>query len=333
MTKQMDLVPSTRIRLARNLKQFPFERKMSSEQKQQLIQQVQTALQTIRLGENSFRFYSLQDLSERERYALVERHLISLDLAKSVNAGFAAISKDETISVMVNEEDHIRIQVILPGLDLDQAWELASRIDDCLDHELDYAYDQQLGYLTACPTNLGTGLRASVMLHLPALQRVKAINELANAVGKLGLTIRGSYGEGTGVQGDLYTVSNQITLGIAEPTAMANLERVVHQIIEKEQAARQTLKGDERFIDQIYRDYGVLKYAKLLSSSECDHLVSSMRLGVSMGVIKEISLEQLNQISAHCAPNSLCCYLQKDLKPAERDRARAQFVQSVLYQH
>ena len=196
---QQDVVLSTRIRLARNVASLPFGSRLSRDQREQLDTQVQQALETIHLGDNSLSFLRLDDMDPVERQALVEQHEISPDFAKNPDGRLLVLSQDGSISIMVNEEDHLRIQVLHSGLALKEAYELCNRLDDVLDSQLGFAFDRKLGYLTACPTNLGTGLRASVMLHLPGLQQQKMISRLADTVGKLGLTIRGTYGEGSGV--------------------------------------------------------------------------------------------------------------------------------------
>lgn len=325
-----DIIPSTRIRLARNLKRFPFESTMSNEQKEELIEIVQNALELMQMGDNSFRYIRIKDLSRINLIELYEKHLISPDLVNMKDYGFVAISKDDSISIMVNEEDHIRIQVLKSGGALRQSLDLANKIDDYLDSRLDYAFDEKLGFLATCPTNLGTGLRASVMIHLPALQYIKAIQQLSNTLGKLGLTIRGSYGEGTTVQGDMYTVSNQVTLGISEEKTIQNLQAVVDQIIQKEESARLDLKDNLSFIDSIHRSYGVLKHATLISQDECSSLLSRIRLGISIGVIDNVSLEQLNKIYSNYLPSSLSKYRNKELPNDELSFERAKMVKEIL---
>lgn len=325
-----EIVPSTRIRLARNLKRFPFENKITKEQQDELIQSIKLCLEQMKMGDNSFRYLHLHNMSQQDIFSLLEKHLISPDLINKKESAFVAISEDDSVSIMINEEDHIRIQVIKPGFSLQKALDLANKIDDYFDGQLDYAFDGRLGFLTACPTNLGTGLRASVMIHLPALQQVKAIQQLSNTLGKLGLTIRGSYGEGTTVQGDMYTVSNQITLGISEENAIKNLQTVVEQIVEKEKSSREALKQNLSFVDSLYRSYGILKYAKIISGEECGALLSRLRLGVSLDLFDTVTLEQINRIEANYMPSSICRYRKKELSAQERDRERAKMVQEIL---
>lgn len=325
-----DIIPSTRIRLARNLKRFPFVSKMSNEQKEEFIQIVQNSLDKLQMGNNPFRYIKLKDISRLDIIELYEKHLISPDLVNMSDYGFVAISEDDSISIMVNEEDHVRIQVIKPGCALQESLDLANKIDDFFDSQLDYAFDEQFGYLTTCPTNLGTGLRASVMIHLPALQYIKAIQQLSNTLGKLGLTIRGSYGEGTTVQGDMFTISNQITLGISEDKTIQNLQAVIGQILQKEHSARESLKGNPTFTDMIFRSYGILKYATLLSEDECASLLSRIRLGISIGVLEDVTLEQLNRINSHYLPSSLCKYRNRKLSDNDINSERAKLVKEIL---
>lgn len=328
--EKSEIIPSTRIRLARNLKRYPFENKMTSSQKEELIKLIQSTVERLQMGDNPFRYLRLKDISQNDIVELFEKHLISPDLIEKKQYGFVAISRDDSISIMVNEEDHIRIQVIKPGSSLKLALELANKIDDYFDSQLDYAFDEKLGFLTSCPTNLGTGLRASIMIHLPALQQLRAIQQLSNTLGKLGLTIRGSYGEGTTAQGDMYTISNQITLGISEENTIKNLLAVVEQIMQKEQAARQTLKDNPSFVDSVFRSYGVLKYATILSEEECASLLSRLRLGIAMGLIKNVTMEQLNLISANYLPASLCKYKKSELSAESRNIERANMVKEKL---
>ena len=252
------IVLSSRIRLARNLVDFPFHSKISFEQREHLNEKVASALKNINLGDNKLRFLKLNELSQLKRYSLVEQHEISREFAAEPEHRMLVLSEDHAISIMVNEEDHLRIQVMTNGLDLRKAYRLCDQIDDVLDETLTYAFDEKLGYLTSCPTNLGTGLRASVMMHLPALEQTGLISKLTSTINKLGLTIRGTYGEGSSVIGSIYQISNQITLGITEQDAIQNLESVARQIIESEEKARESLKNQDsrRLEDVVFRSLG-----------------------------------------------------------------------------
>lgn len=331
---QQDVVLSTRIRLARNVASLPFGSRLSRDQREQLDTQVQQALETIHLGDNSLSFLRLDDMDPVERQALVEQHEISPDFAKNPDGRLLVLSQDGSISIMVNEEDHLRIQVLHSGLALKEAYELCNRLDDVLDSQLGFAFDRKLGYLTACPTNLGTGLRASVMLHLPGLQQQKMISRLADTVGKLGLTIRGTYGEGSGVVGAVYQLSNQITLGITEKDAMENLENVTAQIIQSEEQARKALAQNQTALeDKLWRSYGVLKNARLLSSEECQQTLSWVRMGVAMKLLPPIPYSTLNQLLLTTGSASVCKNEGQLLRPEDRDRVRAGYVRKVLQEN
>ena len=232
---------------------------------------------------------------------------------------------------MVGEEDHIRIQVMRPGLELNEALKTADMLDNVLDETLDYAFSEQLGFLTACPTNLGTGLRASVMLHLPALEQAGAINQLANTISKLGLTIRGTYGEGSDAKGAAYQISNQITLGISEEMAVQNLQSVVLQVIEQEKKARKAVWPNTVTLeDAVWRSLGILKNARIMSGKEAVERLSLLRLGVSMGILKTVSIQTLNALSAQTGAGTLCRDSREMLSPEQRDIKRAALLREGL---
>ncbi len=326
------IVLSSRIRLARNIVDFPFHSKISFEQREQLNQKVAAALENINLGENKLRFYKLDELSQLKRYSLVEQHEISREFAAKPEHRMLVLSEDHSISIMVNEEDHLRIQVITNGLDLAKAYQLCNQIDDVLDETLTYAFDEKLGYLTSCPTNLGTGLRASVMMHLPALEQTGLISQLTSTINKLGLTIRGTYGEGSSVIGSIYQISNQITLGITEQDAIQNLESVARQIIESEEKARENLRNQDsrQLEDIVFRSLGTLKYARLLSGNDFFKAVSNVRLGVSMGIIPDLSYTKLNELMNLTGTATICDRAGKQLPPEERDYVRSAVIREKL---
>ncbi len=335
-----DIVVSTRIRLARNLMDLPFPRKMTPEQKKALNDSVYGVLQNIHLGDNALHFIDPSQVDDYQLVSWVENHIISPDFAQCSRKETTGLilSEDESVSIMLGEEDCIRIQILKNGLELGQALELANRLDDILDASLSYAFDEKFGYLTSCPTNLGTGLRASVMLHLPAMEKIGMMPSLMNTISKLGLTIRGSFGEGSQARGSLYQISNQITLGISDENAVNNLSSIVGQIISQESAARQRIAADETaFQDKIMRVYGLLRYALLISEEEAGEWLSLLRLGVSMGYLKDVSVAQLNEISAHSGRASLCLTAAEanrgegqGLSAREQDALRAKMIQSVL---
>lgn len=325
-----DVVCSTRVRLARNLKQFPFPAKATDPQREAVEQKVRDAL----LSGNSilskeFRFVPLENASEEEAVSLVERHIVSPEFISDRRGKAVLISDDESISIMVNEEDHLRIQVLREGFSLKEAAETADRIDTLLSETLDFAYDPEFGYLTQCPTNLGTGMRASVMLHLPALTENGAMPRIASNLSKLGLTIRGTYGEGSKSVGGLYQLSNQITLGLSENEAIENLRSITVQLMEEERKARSQMAQDVAWQDKIDRAAGILKTARVLSSSECMELLSYVRFGISVGILQGVTTEELNGLMVNVQPGTLMAKAGKPLDQNQRDVLRATKVREV----
>ena len=319
-----DVVISTRVRLARNLPRFPFPDSAADDQKQQIADLIRHALQGEKLNE-----LNVSDLPRREALSLTERHLISPVFAEGGVGRVLFLSDDESVSLMVNEEDHLRIQVMRAGLDLDGAFAEADALDTRLDGKLEFAFDETWGYLTQCPTNLGTAMRASVMLHLPALNATGRIASLAVTVSKLGLVIRGAYGEGTGARGDIYQLSNQITLGITEQVAIDNLRAIALQIVSQERAAQEQLLQNETWIDKLWRARGILSSARLLSGDEFMELASLVRMGAARGVY-DIPLETVNALLCQMQPATLNAASGKSLTPAQRDAVRAEAVRTAL---
>lgn len=326
-----DVAVSTRVRLARNLRAYPFEGRMTNEQKKKMLSDVKTILENANMKEQpELRFIELDKLTQEQTISLVERHLISPVFAKQTKNEGLVLSADESIAVMLNEEDHIRIQALGAGLALKETLDAANRLDDIFDNALLYAFDEKLGYLTHCPTNLGTGLRASVMLHLPALEANGVIGRIAQMVSKLGLTIRGTYGEGTRVNGAFYQLSNQVTLGISEESAIENLRAIASQIIAQERAGRNAIIGDY-MEDKVWRAYGVLSSARLLSGDEFVELISTVRMGIAAGVIKGLDYGQINALINETGAATLMANSGKQLSDTERDKLRAQLVRERLY--
>lgn len=325
-----DVVVSTRVRLARNLKQYPFPARASASQREAVERQVKDAL----LSGNSilskeFRFVPLENTTEEEAVSLVERHIVSPEFIADRRGKAVLISADESISIMVNEEDHLRIQVLREGFSLKEAAETADRIDTLLSENLDFAFDPELGYLTQCPTNLGTGLRASVMLHLPGLTESGAMPRIASNLSKLGLTIRGTYGEGSKSIGALYQLSNQITLGLSENEAIENLRSITVQLMEEERKARAQMSEEIAWQDKIDRAAGVLKSARVLSSSEFMELLSYIRLGLSTGVLQGVTTQELNALMVNAQPATLMAKAGKQLDQNQRDILRAQMAREA----
>jgi len=326
-----DIILSSRIRLARNIADIPFPAGLDAEKAKSVVAMVRDSLIK---GDTPMKFkdFIMHELPQLERQFLVERHLISPGLSKNSTSGAALISSDGTASIMVNEEDHIRIQAILPGLQIKRSWEMASNIDDMLEQQLEYAYSENWGYLTSCPTNVGTGMRASVMVHLPALNITGNMSKILQAVTHIGLTIRGLYGEGTEIVGNIFQISNQITLGRAEEEIVENLTAVTMQIIEKEKEARKILLENNRIQteDKIWRSWGIMKNARVISSQECMKLLSDIRLGVDMGIIENIPIQLLNEIMIETQTASVQKHSGKELSAGERDIIRAEMIRNKL---
>ncbi len=322
-----DAVISTRIRLARNLKDIPFPSLMTNEQRIELKERVKNVI----LNSNtpfakSLKYIDINDVPKNEIGAMVERHIISREFAQSNKERAIILSEDESISIMIGEEDHIRIQVILAGLQLEKAYDIAERIDTLLYDSLHFAFDSQLGFLTECPTNLGTGLRASVMLHLPLTEKSKGISTLSDTISKIGFTVRGMYGEGTKASGSLYQISNQITLGISEKNALDNLKIITTQIVERERNLRKEYNGLEAE-DSVYRALGILGVCRILSSSEMVNLLSKIKLGISMGIIKS----EINPIKLLIEGQPFMLMRKHgEMLPEERDIARAAYVRQAV---
>lgn len=320
---------SSRIRLARNLKAFAFPN-WNKEKSQDVLDAVETPILKSSFMEGGSIFY-LGDLNKVDRQFLLERHLVSPEfIANDEQKRAVVVSSGENVSVMVNEEDHLRIQVIESGFDIANAWNKINEFDDELGSKVEYAYSTNFGYLTACPTNTGTGLRGSVMLHLPALILTKKINHIIQAIVKIGLAARGFYGEGSDSLGNFFQISNQITLGYKEEDMLKNLQDVVGQIIESEQLARQSLlKNKKVFLeDRIWRAYGLLKSAYVISSNEAAELLSSVRLGVDLGLIKDIDTKSLNELFITIQPAHLQKWTGKILSPSMRDLTRAELIRA-----
>lgn len=329
-----DIVLASRIRLARNLEGIPFPQRANGEQLYQVVSQLKGSLCDLNSGKDSeYMFIDLENLPLLERLVLVEKHIISPDHAREAGNRAIIVKQDTTVSIMVNEEDHLRIQCLMPGLNLINAFTNANQVDDVIENKHTLAFNEELGYLTSCPTNLGTGLRASVMMHLPALVLTGQINRIINAVIQLGLTVRGLYGEGTEAVGNIFQISNQLTLGFTEQEIIDNLYSVVKQVVDHERTARGSLYADttDMLVDRVWRAYGTLKYARSISGQETLALLSDVRMGYELGIINEESNCNFNELMVVTRPN----YLQKiserpDLSSTERKKLRAQIIRNKL---
>ena len=326
-----DIVVSTRIRLARNLSKYPFPNAMNTETAKKACTEIQKAiLESNSTLANDFNLYKIDDISPIEKTVLAEKHLISRELTEKPEA-CVMVSKDESMSIMLMEEDHIRIQVIMGGLKLDEAFETASRVDDVIDENVQYAFDKDFGYLTSCPTNTGTGMRASVMMHLPALTMTDNISRIISSASNLGIAVRGLYGEGSKAYGNLYQISNQVTLGLTEKEIIEKVKNIVSQIAEHEKEARKKLlENNKNYIEnKVWRSYGILKYARSIDSKEAKALISDVIMAKNMGIINDIK-ENLTELEILTEPASIEADSAKRLTPEERDIRRAELIRGKL---
>ncbi|KGA98346.1 ATP:guanido phosphotransferase [Alkalihalobacillus alcalophilus ATCC 27647 = CGMCC 1.3604] len=330
---ESEIVLSSRIRLARNLKQFKFPLLASTEESHAIVKHVEQALQE---KENEkigpVELLLMDELRVNEKRVLVEKHLISPNLAEQSKCGAVLLSEDESVSIMLNEEDHLRIQCLFPGFQLLKGLETASSIDDWLEGQLTYAFDETHGYLTSCPTNVGTGLRASVMMHLPALAMTQQLNRILPAINQLGLVVRGIYGEGSEALGNLFQVSNQLTLGKSEKDIVEDLRGVVLQLIHQEKSARQYLMENSKLQleDRVYRSYGILSNSRIIESKEATQRLSDVRLGIDLGLIEGISGNILNELMILTQPGFLQQFAGDVLNADQRDERRAALIRERL---
>ncbi|HAK06120.1 MAG TPA: protein arginine kinase [Spartobacteria bacterium] len=325
------IVISSRVRFARNLRDRAFPGWAKKAERMVILDLIKPRVEELPEMQDSFSEL-LQDLSAMEKQVLVERHLISREHAAKGVGSAVVMNRRQTLSIMINEEDHLRMQSIRSGLQLKAAFKLVDKVDSTLEHKLEFAYDQRLGYLTACPTNVGTGMRASAMLHLPGLVLSELINQVIQAVSKIGLAVRGLYGEGTEAMGNLFQVSNQTTLGEKEDEIISRLSKVIETIIEKEHDARQVLiqKKSNTLRDQIGRAYGVLTYAHAMTSKEALNLLSIIKLGVDLGAFPEDRRLPIDELFIDTQPAHLQKSSQQKLNAEERDYLRAQIIRERL---
>lgn len=323
--EQSDIVISTRIRLARNLTEYPFPARLDTKSRLVIDETIHKAVPEA----EHLQYIEMKTLTQAQIVSLAEKHIISPEFASSADGRALLLSESEDISIMLNEEDHLRLQVMKPGLALEEAYAVADRLDSEINKKVSFAFDERLGYLTQCPTNIGTGMRASVMLHLPALTAANRMDALAATVSKLGLTIRGAYGEGTAPMGDLYQLSNQVTLGISEKDAIGNLKTIVLQLAAQERTARTEMLQTIEAEDAIYRAYGLLKSARLLNTKEFMQLISKVRLG-AVGGILQIDPIAVSELMVSLQPASINARAGKSLDTRERDIERAKIVRERL---
>ena len=330
---EQDVIVSSRVRLARNFKNFPFPGMMNNEQANEIINICNSSVPNNNgASASDFLFIKVDDLNVVDRQSMVEKHLISPEMLKNTYSKALLISNDEKISIMINEEDHLRMQCLFSGMQLDEAWDIINKVDDMIENKVEYAYDENYGYLTCCPTNVGTGMRASVMAHLPSLVMSGHINSLLNAVGKVGLMVRGLYGEGTQAMGNIFQISNQVTLGISEEETIENLKSVVRQIIQQERTERKKLIEPIRLKleDRIHRAYGILSNARIISSDEAMKLLSDIRLGVNAGILRNVKLEVINELMILTQPANIMKTFGSNINAEERDLKRAELARQKL---
>lgn len=327
--KDSDVVLSTRIRLARNLSNVPFVSRFAKEEANQILEKIENITPSLGYG---LKFLRLDKMDTITKLSLIEKHLISPDFAVDKEKTKAIlINEEENICIMVNEEDHLRLQVISAGLELENSLNLAIEIDKKLESLVNYAFLDKYGFLTACPTNVGTGLRASVMIHLPALSLTGNIKKVLEAVNNFGMNIRGVYGEGSRSQGNIYQISNKQSLGISEEEIIKNLKAITDRIIEQERMARKILgKNQIELEDRVYRAYGILTNCKKISSEECKNLLSDIKLGTDMGIIKELNDLKVNQLILYTKPANLQKYIGKSLENYESDIKRVDVIRDII---
>lgn len=325
------VVLSSRVRLARNIANAPFPSRADTDNRERILSFVKSAVEQSE-GLKAGSFVDCGKLDDLDRAFMVERHLVSLEFTECRDFSALLIGEEENLSIMVNEEDHLRIQALAPGLEVRQAFKLANDVDDELSKTLEFAFDPTFGYLTACPTNTGTGMRASVLIHLPGLALTQEIEKVIAEISKVGLVVRGFYGEGSDVLGNLFQVSNQKTLGRSEDEIMDDLEGVTRRMIGREENARKRLfsEAKDQIEDKIWRAYGILRHARSLTSDEVLNMLSAIRLGIGMGVLDKLGLSEVNEILALTQPAHLQKYFGRRMEPNERDRVRAELVRSKL---
>ncbi len=326
-----DIVMATRVRLARNLTGYRFPIASKEDDALAVDKLVVGALLDHDNGED-YSYSKMSDLSSLDRAVLVEKHLISPNLANPDGQGAVLLSSDDAISVMINEEDHIRIQCIYPGLQLEEAFKQADAVDNVLENELPYAFDEEFGYLTSCPSNTGTGMRASVMMHLPALTITKQIERIIPAISRLGMVVRGSYGEGSKALGNVYQVSNQVTLGKTEAEILEELANITSRLLAHERQSRKMLLKNSQVAleNRLFRSLGMLVYSRLLKMGEAARCLSDVRLGIDLGIIEDVDVSILNELMIFMQPGFLQQFAETELTQEEQDIFRAKLFRERL---
>lgn len=328
---ESDVVVSSRVRLARNLDRFPFPPQASEAVKGDVEAVLRGPVAEV-LPAGSPGYVRIDPLESLQRQFLVERQIISREHSESKGPRGTGIGPQESISLMVNEEDHLRMQVLRSGLALDECWQEISQMDDRLQQQVKFAFNTEFGYLTSCPTNVGTGMRVSVMLHLPALVMTKEIQKVFQSMHKMGLAVRGLYGEGSQAMGDFYQVSNQSTLGRSEPRIIEEVREVIPDILEYERRTRREMvqQNSDKLHDKVSRAIGILRNARTITSEETMHLLSSVRLGINLGLIEGIEIPTINELFIHTQPAHLQMLSRTPLESSDRNAKRASYIRQRL---
>ena len=324
-------VISSRIRLARNVTEFPFPPSANIEERERIIDLLSPVLSKIK-SLSKGHFFNSAELNSLDHKFLMERHLISPEFTRGGSGRGFFIDKNEKISIMINEEDHIRLQVVSSGMSLNEGWKIANKVDDELSQMLGFDFNNKFGYLTSCPTNVGTGLRASILIHLPGLVLTGEIENVIGRISKVGLVVRGFYGEGTDVLGNLFQVSNQTTLGRSEEEIIDSLAKVTDQILEYERNAQETLMKDapEQIEDKVWRSYGILSHARVVTTVEAMNLISALRFGLALELIDKFTYKDLNELLVVTQPAHIQKIAGREMDNTERDMTRAGFIKEKL---
>lgn len=327
--KDSDVVISTRVRLARNIQGFNFKNRCNKEEKKAILEKMENIVPSLGYGLQLLR---LKDMDNLTKISLIEKHIISPEFANSNDENSAIIiNNEENICIMVNEEDHLRMQVFAEGIAIEELMNLAIEIDQKLEKLIPYAYSEKYGYLTACPTNVGTGVRISVMVHLPGLETTGNLNKVLHIVNNFGMSVRGVYGEGSQSMGNIYQISNNQTIGVTEQEIVKNMKAITEKVVEQERLARKYLGKDSiRFEDKVYRALGILQNARILSSNECIELLSDVKLGTDMGVIRELDDAKVKKLFLYTKPANLQKYCGKVMYENERDNKRTEVIRQII---
>lgn len=323
MENYEDVVLTTRIRLARNVKGYRFTNNMIDKQKRELLGYIKSKLQ------ENHKVLELNNMDDVTKKSLVETHVISKELLQNNNTAIV-VDKENNVTTMINEEDHFRIQALEKAFSIDKAYENIKKVDEDFASKIDYAYNYDYGYITACPTCLGTGMRVSVMLHLPALEKISALERIFNAISGLGISVRGIYGENTNGEGSIFQISNQKTLGIDELQIIEQVKQVTKYIVKQERKAREILKTKIEIKDEIMRSYGIAKNALLISKREAMQILSNIRLGINMELISDISLEKIESLIENVGINTLRKNLRENFPREEENIKRAEYIKNNI---